>query len=143
MKLYPIATEDALKVLEKGDKEGALEILNVSLNTIVSETVLIPLSLLVAEDLVVTASVLDKENKEDALALLSLAQDELKKAVYLGYTKRHSIAYKALEEEIEAVKKEIKGKNIVEKLYDKVKESFKSLVGENRKELKSENNSSK
>jgi len=132
MKLYPLATKDALKALEKGDKERALELLTVSLNTIASETVLMPLPLLVAEDLVVGASVLDKENKKDALALLTLAQDELKKAVYLGYTKKHSKAYKALEEEIESVKEEIKGKNIVEKFYDKVKNSFHGLVSKIR-----------
>jgi len=143
MKLYPIATKDALKALEKGDKEGALEILNVSLNTIVSETVLMPVALLVAEDLVLSASAIDKEKKEDALNLLTLAQDELKKAVYLGYTTKHAPAYQALDEEIEAVKKEIKGKNIVEKLYDKVKESFQSLIGENRTESRDKDNNTK
>jgi tetratricopeptide (TPR) repeat protein len=141
MKLYPVATEDARKALEKGDKDAALEILNVSLNTIVSETVLMPIPLLVAEDLVLAASALDKEQKEDALKLLALAQDELQKAVYLGYTKKHSDAYKALEDEIEAIKKEIKGKNVVEKLYDKIKESFNSLIEKNRDESTDSNNS--
>jgi len=134
MKLYPLATDNALKALENGNPEEALEILELSLNTIVSETVLIPLPLLVAEDLVMAASLLDKVDKEDALGLLSLAQDELKKAIYLGYTKKHASSYEALNQEIEAVKKEIKGKNVVEKLYDKVKESFKSLIGESRQE---------
>jgi hypothetical protein len=143
MKLYPMATEDALKALEKGNQEKALEILNISLNTIISETVLMPLALLVAEDLVVGASAIDKEDKKEALNLLTLAQDELKKAVYLGYTTKHAPAYKALDEEIEAIKKEIEGKNIVEKLYDKIKESFKSLIGENRQDNSSDKNNTK
>jgi hypothetical protein len=132
MKLYPIATENALKALEDGKQKEALDILELSLNTIVSKVVLVPLPLLVAEDLVITASALDKVKKEDALGLLNLAQDELKKAVFLGYTKKHTSVYKALDEEIEALKKEIKGKNVVEKLYDKLKESFNSLIGQSR-----------
>jgi hypothetical protein len=140
MKLYPKATEDALKAIEKGDKEAALTILNTSLNTIVSTTVLIPLSLLVAEDLVTVASQLNKDNKEDALNLLTLAHDELKKALYLGYTKKYSNAYKELEDEIVAIKKEIKGKNIVEKLYDKIKNSFKSIIDKNRENLSNNKN---
>jgi len=134
MKLYPVATKKAFEALEKGKSDEALDILKVSLNTIVSETVVMPIPLLVAEDLVITASMLDKEQKEDALKLLDMAQDELKKALYLGYTKKHAPAYKALGEEIEAVKKEIKGKNVVEKLYDKLKESFSSLIGKSRED---------
>jgi hypothetical protein len=132
MKLYPIATENALKALEDGKQKEALDILELSLNTIVSKVVLVPLPLLVAEDLVITASALDKVKKEDALGLLNLAQDELKKAVFLGYTKKYTSGYKDLDEEIEAIKKEIKGKNVVEKLYDKLKESFNSLIGQSR-----------
>jgi hypothetical protein len=132
MKLYPIATENALKALEDGKQKEALDILELSLNTIVSKVVLVPLPLLVAEDLVITASALDKVKKEDALGLLNLAQDELKKAVFLGYTKKYTSVYKDLDEEIDALKKEIKGKNVVEKLYDKLKESFNSLIGQSR-----------
>jgi hypothetical protein len=141
MKLYPVATEEALKDLEAGKTVEALDILHTSFNTLVTERVLIPLPLLVAEDLVAEASFLDKAKKEDALKLLSLAQDELQKALYLGYTKEHSPAYKALEDEIESIKKEIKGKNVVEKLYDKIKESFTSLISDSKKDSKEDNKS--
>jgi len=134
MKLYPLATEKALEALEKGDREKALEMLRVSLNTIITETVVMPLPLLVAEDLVATAAALDKSKKEEVLVLLNLAQDELKKALYLGYTKKHAPAYQSLDDQIEALKKEVKGKNVVEKLYDKLKNSFSSLVGQSRED---------
>ncbi len=137
MKLYPLATEKALEVLDKGDTEKALEMLHVSLNTIITETVIMPLPLLVAEDLVNSAAMLDKTKKEEALTLLNLAQDELKKALYLGYTKKYAPEYKELDDQIEALKKEIKGKNVVEKLYDKLKESFSSLVGKSREDSNS------
>jgi len=142
MKLYPLATKNALEALEKGKKDEAIELLDVSLNTIVTETVLMPLPLLVAEDLVYAAADVDKENKTDALKLLTLAQDELQKGIYLGYTKKHAPEYKAIDESIEAIKKEIKGKNAVEKLYDKLKESFGSLVDKSR-EKSSKHTSSK
>ncbi len=132
MKLYPLATEKALHALEKGDKDEALEMLHVSLNTIITETVVIPLPLLVAEDLVGIARLLDKTKKEEALRLLNLAQDELKKALYLGYTKKYASSYESIDNQIEAVKKEIKGKNMVEKLYEKLKNSFSSLIHESR-----------
>jgi hypothetical protein len=139
MKLYPVATEDALKALEKGKTAEALDILHTSFNTLVTERILTPLPLLVAEDLVAEASFLDKAKKEDALKLLTLAQDELQKALYLGYTKKHSPAYTSLEEEIESIKKEIKGKNIVEKLYEKIKVSFRSLISDSKSDSKEDN----
>ena len=132
MKLYPVATKEALAVLEKGNAEEALTLLQTSFNIILKERVLIPLPLLMAEDLVIESSLLDKAKKEEALKLLNLAQDELQKALYLGYTKEYSLAYKSLEEEIETIKKEIKGKNVVEKLYEKIKKSFFSLISDTK-----------
>ena len=134
MDTYPLSTKDALKALKKGDKKAALEILMTGFGTTIADTVIIPIPMLTASDAILKASSLDKKNKKEALALLDIAKDELEKAKLLGYTDAYEADYEALTKDIEAIQKEIKGKNAVEKLYDKLKNSFKSLVHKSRTE---------
>jgi hypothetical protein len=128
MGVYPVATKNALTALEKGDKESAMAILTGAFSMLIHEQIVIPLSLLAAQDLVIQASQLDKEKKKEALALLNEAKLELKKAELLGYTSENSKEYKALTKAIEGIEKEIKGKNIVEKLYESLNKNFTSLI---------------
>ena len=134
MGTYPLATKEALKELNKGKTKEAFTTLITALNTIVIKTTIVPLPLITAQSLVVEASNIDKKEKEKATKLLDLAQDELEKAVLLGYTKKHTPEYKMLQKEIENIKKEIKGKNIVAKLYEKIKKDFTSLLGKHEAE---------
>jgi len=136
MNLYPLATKEASKALDNNNPAKAIAILAAALNTIAVQEVVIPIPLLVAQDLVIAASKIDKTKKQDALALLNAAKTELEKAVLLGYTKKHSLEYKALNKEIEAIKKEINGKNEVEKLYEHILNSFKKLIDEVRGDKK-------
>jgi len=122
----------AIEALDKGDTKGAMAILADGFNTLISTQVTIPLSLLASEDLVLEASSLDKSKKEEITKLLDGAKELLEKAKLLGYTNKHDKEYKALNNAIEDIRKEIKGKNAVEKLYDKVKNEFKSLVGKTK-----------
>ncbi len=128
MKLFPDATKEAQKALDKKDVKKALTILAGAFNTLVEDYAVIPLPLLNAQDLILDAAALDKTKKEDATTLLDAAKAELNKAKVLGYTNSKSPEYKALVDQIDAVKKEIKGKNIVEKMYDKLKSDFSALV---------------
>ena len=134
MKVFPLATKDALKALNKGDTKGAMVIMAEAYNTFLIENAVIPLPLLKAQDLIANASSLDKSKKDEATKLLDGAKEELERANLLGYTSKHSLEYKALVDAIDTVKKEIKGKNVVEKLYDKLKEDFVSLVHKNKAE---------
>lgn len=136
MKLYPLATKEALKKLEDGKTQEAFSTLTTALHEIVAKTIIVPLPLITAQSLVTDASQLDKKEKEKAQELLSLAQDELQKAVYLGYTKKHAPEYKMLKKEINNIQKEIKGKNAVEKLYEKLKKDFSSLLGKHEADSK-------
>jgi hypothetical protein len=128
MGVYPLATKNALSALNKGDKDSAIAILTGAFSMLVHQQIILPLSLLSAQDLVMEASKLDKEKKEEALALLAEAKDELKKSELLGYTTKNSKEYKALTKAIEGIEKEIKGKNIVEKLYESLNKNFTSLI---------------
>jgi hypothetical protein len=128
MGAYPLATKEALKKLNQGKAKEAFGTLITALNSVVVETTVVPLPLITAQSLVNEASKLNKKEKDKALKLLALAQDELQKAVLLGYTKKHAPEYKMLQKEIKNIEKEIKGKNIVAKLYEKIKNDFASLL---------------
>jgi len=125
MQTYPDVIKSAIKKLEKGEKQAAFATLVEGMDTIVGEQVAIPLSFLMAQDLIQTASQLDKNKKDEALKLLSMASNELEKSVLLGYADENTDAYKALQSAIKNIEKEIKGKNKVEKLYEELKNSLK------------------
>ncbi len=128
MKVYPLATKKALDALKKGDEKAAFEAIAEAMNSLVIAEAVIPTPLLAAQDLVTDASKLDKSKKEEALKLLAAAKEELKRAELLGYVSRNEADYKLLNDDIEKIQKEIKGKNIVEKLYETLKKDFKSIV---------------
>ncbi len=132
MALYPISTKTALDALNKGDEKTALIALVDGLDTLVKRTVVIPIGLLAAQDLTIVASKLDKSKKEEALALITSAENELQKAYVLGYVGKYTKEYKILKGHIDEIKKEIKGENKVVKLYEKLKNSFTSLLHKTR-----------
>ncbi len=132
---YLASTKEALKLVEANKKDEALSILLTGLSLMEIDTVIIPIPLMVAEDLIIDASLLDKSKKEEAQKLLTMAQEELEKALLLGYTQKHAPEYKALSEGIADIKREIKGKNIVEKLYDKLKDNFHELLSKSREDI--------
>ncbi len=129
MATYPDAIKLATKMLVEKNKDAALQTLAVALSTVVEKSSIIPLSLIRAEALITSASELDKDQgKDKALKLLDAAKEQLDVATALGYTSEDSDLYSALKDQISALKKEITGGNVVEKLYDKLKTSFKTLI---------------
>ena len=124
MNLYPVSTKKALEALKKDDIKGAAAALNAAMTSLVTFRVVIPTPILAAQDLIAEASKLDKTKKEDATKLLDAAKEELKRAELLGYTSKHAEDYKALNDDIEKIQKEIKGENKVEKLYETLKNEF-------------------
>ncbi len=128
MKIFPIATKDALKALNKGNSKIAMIIMKKAYSTFIIENSVIPLPLLKAQDLINDASNLDKTKKDEATKLLNEAEKELTRATLLGYTNKYSLEYKGLVSSIDNIKKEIKGKNVVEKLYHKLKTDVASLA---------------
>jgi ribosomal protein L22 len=133
--LYLASTKDALKLLDANKKDEALSTLIGGITLMELDTVVMPIPLMLSEDLIIEASLLDTSKKDEAQKLLALAQDELKKAVLFGYTKKHELEYQVLSKGISEIQKEIKGKNVVEKLYDKLKNSFHSLITTHREDV--------
>ena len=128
MKIYPVAAKKALEELNKGDDKAALAAIAEAMNSLVVAKAVVPTPLLVAQDLITDASKLDKNKKAQAQKLLSAAKEELQRAELLGYVSRNEAAYKLLNDDITKIQKEIKGKNIVEKLYDTLKNDFKKII---------------
>jgi len=134
--LYPKAVKKAQKELKAGKKDAAFATIVTALDASQLDTVVIPIPLITAQDMVLQASKLEKSNKKEALELLTMAQTELQKALLLGYTHEYEKGYKNLNKQIEAIKTEIKGKNVVVKLYDKLLNSFKDLGDKHTKDVK-------
>ncbi len=124
---YPDALKLAAKYIHDGKIDSAKATLHTALSTMVEEVVVVPIPLLKAEALIEAASKIAKKDKEQALKHLESAKEELRVAEALGYLSDSDVTYKVLNEKIEAVEKEIKGKNRAEKLFDELKEKFASF----------------
>ncbi len=128
---YPDALKLAAKYIHDNKLEKAKSVLEVALSTFDKTTTVIPLPLLKAADLInVSASLSKNGKKEDALKYLNAAEEQLDTAEALGYVSHSSNTYKSLHEVIKHVRKEVKGKNEAEKLYDELKAKLKDFKDE-------------
>jgi len=142
METYPDAIKLATAELIKGEKEKSLAILDEAFSTFVIMRSVLPLSLLRAEAFIIDAAALDKEkDKAQALKLVEAAEMQLEVAVLLGYADKKSAAYENLQDLVKDLKKEIKGGNVVEKLYYKLKQGLRKLIGEESRQQSVESGS--
>ncbi len=126
---YPDAIKQAVKALVNEDKDKSLDIIAEALSTVIVKKSIIPLGLIRAEERLTVAAKLDKEkDKAQIKNLLEAASDDLEVAKLLGYTNKESLAYESIAKQIKAIRKEVEGKNIAEKMYDKIASSFKALI---------------
>ena len=124
---YPDALKLAAKYVHSDELEKAKEVLGIALSTFASVTEVVPIPLIKASDLIAASSVIAKEDKNRALRYLDAASESLKVAHKLGYVSKSTTTYKVLQEQIEAVQKEIKGPNKAEKLFETLKASLKEF----------------
>ncbi|MRI57982.1 MAG: hypothetical protein C6H99_00570 [Epsilonproteobacteria bacterium] len=124
---YPAALKLAAKFLHEDRIDEAKNVLNQALATFVEVDIVTPIPLLQAIHLVEVAKEEAKKDKQKALDLLKEAKLALKKAELLGYTSDSDTTYKMLEEMIEKVEKEVKGKNKAEKLFEELIEKLKEF----------------
>jgi len=125
---YPDALKLAAKYLHENKIDNAKSVLEVALSTFDTTVTVVPLPLLKATDLINVSAALSKNGKkEEALTYLQAAEDELDVAEALGYVSHSDTTYKALHKAIKDVRKEIKGKNKAEKLFDELKHKLKDF----------------
>jgi len=133
---YPGALKLAAKHLHDDKLAEAKKVLVTTLNTFVQITTVTPIGILEAQDLIVAASKIAKEDKELALSHLAAAKEALKRSEALGYTSYSDTTYKMLNEEIRKVEKEIRGKNEAEKLFEELIGKIKEFKEKALKTLK-------
>ncbi len=124
---YPAALKLAAKFLHENRVQEAKAVLNQALATFVEVDMITPLPLIEAIHLVEVAQKVAKTDKKKALDMLEEAKLSLKRAEALGYTSESDVTYKSLEDMIEKVEKEIKGKNKAEKLFEELLEKLKEF----------------
>ncbi len=134
---YPSALKLAAKFLHEGRVDEAKNILAQALLTFVNVEVVTPIPLLKAQALIKEAQKAAKaKDKDKALDNLKAAKENLKIAEALGYTSESDTTYKMLEDEIEKIEKEVKGKNSAEKLFEELKNKLEEFKEKAVKVLK-------
>ncbi len=129
MGTYPDSIKLATKYLVDKKREQAIAILDTTIGSLVTKSASVPLGLVRAKSLIEQASKLDKEkDKEKILNLAKSAREQLEVANLLGYTQQRLDSYIDLKKQIVNLEKEIKGKNVVEKLYEELADSFAELL---------------
>ena len=124
---YPDAMKLASKYIIDGKVDEAKSVLQIALNSMVVKKIVIPIPLVRASDLIAEASKVAKTDKEQALNYLNEAKRQLELAKILGYGKDEPKVYKDLEERIESIKKEIKGKNKAAKMFEELLKKLKEF----------------
>jgi len=124
---YPAALKLAAKFLHEDRIDEAKNVLNAALATFVEIDIITPIPLIQAIHLVEAAQEVAKKDKKKALEYLAEAKLALKKAEALGYVSDSDTTYEQLEEMIEKVEKEIKGKNKAAKLFEELIEKLKEF----------------
>jgi len=132
---YPDAIKLASKYIIDGKIKEAKSVLSIALNSMVIKTIVIPLPLVKATDLIQAASQTAKTHKDKALEYLDEAKKQLKIAEVLGYGKSYSDTYKDLKQRIEAIQEEIKGKNKAEQLFEELIKKMKEFKAKLQKTL--------
>jgi len=124
---YPDALKLAAKYLHDNKVQEASSVLQTALSTLVEETIVLPLPILKAEGLIKAASLIAKKDKNQALKHLDQAKQELEIAKTLGYVSKSDTTYKMLDDAINEIEKEIKGKNKAEKLFENLINKIKEF----------------
>lgn len=128
MELYPTSTKTAYDKLQTGDQAGAEAALIAGFDSIIVETITIPIGILESQAAIIAASELEKTQTAEAAKLLDDAKTALQKARLLGYTSKYSETYQSLVNQIDAIQKALKGKNEAEKLYEKIRIDYNKLL---------------
>lgn len=125
MQSYPDAIRQAIAALVNGKDDDAKTVLASAMSTlIITEEVVAPIPLVTARSLVDEAAKMDKTKKEDVLATLQTAKDQLEVARLLGYLPEDARQYSEMRERIQKIESEVKGENKATAMYKELKEAL-------------------
>jgi hypothetical protein len=124
---YPSALKLAAKFLHEDKVDEAKKVLIGALNTFVEVTMVTPIGMIEAQSLIEASKNVAKKDKKLALSHLEEAKKALKKSEVLGYVSESDTTYRILNDSINAIEKEIKGKNETEKLFEELIQKLKEF----------------
>jgi hypothetical protein len=123
---YPIALQQAAKLLDQGKNQDAGAVLLTALNTLVIVDHVIPLPLLLAQAAIDTANA-QRQNRDQALTLLQTARNEATRSRQLGYLSNDA-EYKGLDNEISSLESAIKGRGDTSSMFAHLRERISGFL---------------
>jgi len=123
---YPLAMQDAARLLDQKKPQEARAVLEAALNTIVVIDRVTPLPIAVAQEAINEAQAERDKDKHHSLELLAMARAELDRAKALGYAGKDP-EYPALNQEVSEVEKQINGNQDSGSAFHRLKERVASF----------------
>jgi hypothetical protein len=123
---YPLALQDAARLLDQGKNDDASKVLGTALNTMVTVDKVTPIPLVLARAAIAAAEEQRQKDKNVAQTLLATAKDQLHRCQELGYT-ANATEYSALNSSIAQLDKELKGSGDTTSLFAKLKDELSPL----------------
>jgi hypothetical protein len=123
---YPLALQEAARLLDQGMNDDASKVLVTALNTLVAVDKVTPIPLVLARAAIVAAEEQRQTDKNAAQTLLATAKDQLHRCQELGYA-ADATEYSALSTNIAQLDKELKGTGDTTSLFAKLKDELSPL----------------
>ncbi len=123
---YPLALQEAARLLDQGKNDDASKVLGTALNTLVTVDNVTPIPLVLARAAIAAAEEQRQKDKNAAQTLLATAKDQLHRCQELGYAANAS-EYSALNTSIAQLDKELKGNGDTTSLFAKLKDELSPL----------------
>jgi hypothetical protein len=125
---YPDAIKRAVEEINAKQGSKGRATLADAMESLVEETEVTPLPVVLAQGAIVEAEKVRKSDKDGALRDLDYAAEQIEMADELGYFYDDKDDYKAVTKHIEALQVAIEGKSKIEELFDDAKNSMKMLL---------------
>lgn len=141
---YPAAIKSAARLIDEGKTEEAKVVLQSALNTLVITKQIIPLPVIMAENLLSEAEALaenEERSEEETTRLLNLldaAENEIQFAQALGYGEKKD--FEDFYKEIEAIREKTSDGKSGSGFFDKIKGFMTSMTEDSQPESASNNN---
>ncbi len=123
---YPLALQEAARLLDQGKNDDSSNVLGTALNTLVAVDKVTPIPLVLARAAIAAAEEQRQKDKNAAQTLLATAKDQLHRCQELGYAASAS-EYSALNTSIAQLDKELKSNGDTTSLFAKLKDELSPL----------------
>jgi YfdX protein len=123
---YPLALQEAARLLDQGKNGDASKVLGTALNTLVVVDKVTPIPLVLARAAIEAAEEQRQKDKNEAQTLLATAKDQLHRCQELGYA-ANATEYSALNTSIAQLDKELERNGDTTSLFAKLKDELSPL----------------